>query len=216
MTYYLLLTRPKFEAPASQFVHAMAHVESILRAHQIINGFTHPCGENPLIDITYPRRPHTKDADVTPASSTDDTENKGPAIISGYIFVRFADPTRPLPEDMLRRSICNIRYLKIFSHEIPDPVNPNARIPIYKPYTLDDHVVRALPSTLRQNQCQIVQSLIGRKIRIPSGICMGMTGKIKKITQDPKNPDDPIILVKVVHDGVFSKTHLSFTLQELT
>ena len=165
---------------------------------------------NSIVDICYPTKPDPRNP------------NNKVALITGYVFVRYADPNNPLPQDILNRSTSNIRYLTVFSHDAPDPSTLNPKtgqctrtMPVYVPYTMDDDAVRDLPQTLNDNQTRVVQSLVGKKIRIPSGVCMGMPGKIKKVTNYPNNPDEAVVLVKVMHDGMFSKTYLSFTLSEL-
>lgn len=266
MTYHLLLTRPRFEGAAANYIQTYVRTEphiidmgmptpspAVRAASQLVplhakassvvpsplnaansagaansapvaNGSDIPPSivydVNPadaknsprsagvsVIDICYPTKPDSRN----PKNNV--------ALITGYIFVRYADPTHPLPTDILRQSTSNIRYLTIYSHSEPDPASPSHKIDIYVPYTLPDRIVKSLPDTLHQNQCEIIQQLIGEKVRIPSGLCMGMTGKVKKITPygDSANGHfkDAVVLLQVMHEGVFSKTYLSFTLQEL-
>lgn len=157
---------------------------------------THPLWHDSVDDIFYP------------------TYSDGKPILNGYIFVRYVNPATPLPQAVLGQSSHGLRYLRTYSHtEHPDP---NTAIDIYKPYTMSDIEVHSLSDKLSLCQQTILHKLIGLTTRIPYGPLLGCVGKIKSITPSPCGKlGNSIVLVRVLHEGLFSKTYLSFTLNDL-
>lgn len=196
---------PLYTLPVAQTLFELYQAALVARMSSIDPRDT---WNNTIVDIYYPTKPDPRNP------------NNKLALITGYIFVKFADPANPISPEILQRSTSNIRYLEVFSHTAVInpalPETPSNVMDVYKPYTFKDEYVKALDSSLSEQRDKIIQQLVGKKVRIPSGICMGMTGKIKKVTYFERRPEsEAIVLLKVLHDGIFAKTYLSFTLSEL-
>lgn len=200
MAWYLILTRPRYEAAAARYIDKQLGAQ-----------------------VQYPTKPDPNNP------------NNTVPVITGYVLMHTLRV--PCGSDQFKGcQSANPRYLMTYSHTIPgdlyrhgdDPgrfyTNPAHQIDIkerpfdvYVPHTLPDAVVDNLSSTLQTNQQQIISSIIGRKVKIPSGLCMGLRAKIKKITEDARRVGDPFCTLRICDEraGMLQGTKLVFPLSEL-
>src|SRR5262245_19751319 len=213
--WFLVLTRPRFEASAARHVH---HYNS---------------------DVYYPTKPDPQN----PLNKV--------AAITGYVLVKSQDPDHtpfagasmldpcgkvPIPSHELARcTSANPRYLMTYSHSVKSDLYTGHRFrsrttheikdrpfDIYYPHTIADEVVQSLSASLNMKTEEIISSIIGKKVRIPSGLCMGLQAKVKKITYSAMTrrqtkSNDPLCTLRIcdANSGILYGTKLVFPLSEL-